>query len=275
MKLLRLSLACLFGAMFFSACVKQKFDAPPDASHNDPMLPVNSKIQAFAQGGLNDLTPGTYRALGDSTFEGIVVGDDRSGNLYKKIIVEDTNGYGITIIIDKTYLYGDLPVGRRIYLKTNGLILMNYKGVPEIVYSVNPDNTTVGIPSTLLSNYIIQGSYPNTLAPKTVSPFDLLGSPGKYVSTLIQLDNMQFDDGSANLLYSSPYTSTNRVITTCDKQVKLTMYNSNYATFQSATTPNGNGSIVGIFTVYTGSFTTPEFILRDTTDVKFTNPRCP
>ena len=92
------------------------------------------------------------------------------------------------------------------------------------------------------------------------------------MNTLVKLNNMQFDDGSANVPYSAATSSTNRVITNCDKTVKLTMYNSNYATFQPAITPNGNGSIAGIITIY---ISTPEFTLRDTTDVSFTGPRCP
>jgi hypothetical protein len=92
------------------------------------------------------------------------------------------------------------------------------------------------------------------------------------VNTLVTLKDMQFDNSSANVVYSDPNLSTNRALTDCGHSAQITMYNSNYATFQAAITPNGNGNITGIITMY---LSTPQFVLRDTTDVHFTNPRCP
>jgi hypothetical protein len=271
MKLIRLSLMCLLGGTIISSCVKQKFDAPPDTSQYDPHLTTNSKVFDFASSGIN-LQVGQSRVLGDSIFDAFIVADDRSGNLYKKIVVQDSAGYGMSLILDKTYLYGDYPVGRHIYVKTKGLVLLNYKGVPELVYSINPDNTTTGIPTSLITSFIVKGSYPNAITPITVDILSLFSDPSRYVNTLIKIDNMQFDNSSAGVVYSSPYTSTNRTITNCDHSASLVMYNSSYATFQPAITPTGNGSITGIFSVY---ISTPQFTLRDTTDVNFTAPRCP
>jgi hypothetical protein len=84
---------------------------------------------------------------------------------------------------------------------------------------------------------------------------------------------MQFETASAGVVYSLASSSTNRSISDCPFSGRLTMYNSSYSTFQAAITPTGKGSIVGIFTTY---YTTPQFVLRDTTDVIFTEPRdCP
>jgi len=271
MKLLRLSLICLCGSAILASCVKQNFTAPPNTSEYDPQLPVNSTLKDFAFSGLG-LQMGQSRVLGDSTISGIVIGDDRSGNIYKKIIIEDSAGFGMTVILDKTYLYGDYPVGRRIYIKTKGLALTNYKGVPEIVYSINPDNTTNGIPSSLINTFIIKGSYPHTIKPVSISILDLYANPYQYINTLVTLENMQFDNASAGVPYSAATSSTNRTVTNCDMSAKIIMYNSSYSSFQSALTPTGNGSITGIVSVY---ISTPQFIMRDTADVVFTTPRCP
>ncbi len=271
MRALRLSCICLLSSIIISSCVKQAFDAPPDTSGVDPNLAVSAGIRnltdmAFA------LPQDQSRLLGDTVIYGIVIGDDRSGNIYKKIIIEDTSGAGIAVIIDKSDIYGDYPVGRKIYLKTSGLYLTNYKGVPEITYSVNADGTTNGIPSTLLNNFIVKASYPHTIKPAEISITDLFSNSHQYANTLVKLSNMQFETASANVPYSAPSSSTNRTITNCDHTAKLVMYNSSYATFQPALTPTGNGTIVGIITLY---ISTPEFTLRDTSDVRFTDARCP
>ena len=271
MRYTRLAGIALVSTLIAVSCVKKTYDIPTDSSKYDPHTPTNATLGDLSAIAL-DMNTGTSRVLGDTVVYGIVVGDDKSGNIYKKIIIEDSAGHGMSIIIDKTYLYGDYPVGRKIYLKTNGLFITNYKGVPEITYSVNVDGSTNGIPSILISDYIVKASYPHIIVPKEVTATDLGSGGSKYVNTLVKLKNMQFDNSSANVMYSLATSSTNRTITDCSRTLKLTMYNSNYASWHSSITPNGNGSIVGIATLY---LSTVEFILRDTTDVIFTGQRCP
>lgn len=270
MKLLRTSILCLIGTIAISSCVKQAYDNPPDTSKNDPNLPVQATLSQLSSSGFN-LQIGQWRVMGDTTVYGIVVGDDRSGNIYKKIYIQDSSEGGMSLVLDRSNLYGDYPVGRKVYVKLQGLVLFNYKGLPEIVSSVDLLGNTAGIPSSLINNYIIKASYPNTLTPISVDPTDLFSNPYKYANTLIKLEGMQFDEASANTVYSAPSASTNRTITNCDKSVSLTMYNSSYATFQPAITPDGNGSIAGIVSIYLSK---PQLVMRDTSDVKFTNVRC-
>jgi Family of unknown function (DUF5689) len=271
MKFPRIPLLCLLGAFTLNSCVKQAFDNPPDTSSYDPYLTVHTTLAQLSQGAFG-MPSGGFRTLGDTTIYGIVVADDRSGNIYKKIYIMDSSGGGMALILDKTYLYGDYPVGRKIYVKLNGLILANYKGSPEIVASVDALGNTSGIPSALVTKYIVKASYPHPVTPTLVDANDLFSNPYKYANTLVKLTGMQFDAVSANTFYSASSASTNRTITNCDGSVKMNMYNSSYATFQPAITPNGNGSVAGIISLY---LSTPELVLRDTFDVRFTDPRCP
>jgi hypothetical protein len=269
MKFAQFSTLFLAGSLLLHSCVKKDFDNPPNTSSVDPKLTVNGSLSDLSLSALN-LSSGKYRTMGDTTVYGIVVGDDKGGNIYKKIFIQDTTG-GLQLILDKTYLYSDYPVGRKIYVKLKGLTLMNYKGTPEIVYSVNTDGTTNGIPSSLLGTYIVKANYPNTINPPQLTLFDLISNPAKYVNTLVTLKEMQFDLGSNKVVYSDPNSSTNRALINCAKTGRITMYNSNYSNFQSALTPDGNGTINGIITLYNG---TPQFTLRDTTDINFTGSRC-
>ena len=272
MKLLKTTLLCALGAMSISSCVKKDFDAPLESSQVDPMLPITAPISAVAEGALY-LESNKGRVMGDTTICGIVIGNDKTGNIYKQLYIQDTAGGAIALVLDRTNLYGDYPVGRRIYVKLKGLYLINYRGLPEIAYSIDATGGTTGIPSSLISTFIVRGSFPNTITPKVVTIADLFTSPRKYLNTLVTLDNMQFATGSNNVLYSNANASTNRTIADCPFSGSLTMYNSSYSTFQAATTPNGKGKITGIFTTY---YNTPQFVMRDTTDVQFTGERtCP
>lgn len=271
MKLLKLSCFCLLNVVLLVSCVKQAYDSPPDSSHFDPQTPVNANLRQLVSSAL-ELQIGKSRILGDTTVYGIVIGDDRSGNIYKQIIIQDSSGAGIVLMLDKTYLYGEYPVGRKVYVKLKGLTLMNFKGLPEVAYSVDSTGNSTGIPSMLINDYIVKASFPNTVVPKLVTIADLFSNPTYYLNTLIKLENMEFDASSANVLYSSPNSSTTRSIKDCPFSGTISMYNSSYATFQSATTPSGKGSIIGIFSIYN----TPQFLLRDTTDVSMSDPRtCP
>jgi hypothetical protein len=277
MKKVRFALGIIMISASFSACVKKAYDNPPDVSYLDPNLPVNATIKNLVNSAFATLpTIGSSRILGDTTISGIVIGDDRSGNIYKQIVIEDTSRGGMIILIDRTNLYNDYPAGRKIYIKAKGLYLANYKGLPEIAYSVDAAGNTSGIPSTLLNNFLVKGSYPNTIQPTVLSIADLIHNPYPYLNTLITLTHMQFDAASAGVAYSSISVSTNRTVVgtdsaSCTALGSLVMYNSSYSTFQPAITPTGNGSLTGIVSIYVS---TPQFVLRDTTDVQFTNPRC-
>jgi len=260
--------------MAISSCVKQSFSNPPDTSTLDPNLTVNTTLQNLSQQALN-MGTGQYRVLGDTTIYGVVIADDHSGNFYKQIVIQDSTA-GIVVTIDKTTIYGDYPIGRKVYVKLKGLILMNYKGLPEITYSVSATGSTTGIPSSLLNNYIVKASYPNFVTPLDISISDLLGNAASRYNTLVRLSGVEFDSLSDNMVYAQPTStgsiSSSRTVTNCAHTANLIMYNSSYATFQPAITPSGNGKLTCVVSNYNGSI---QLLIRDTSDVRFTDPRCP
>lgn len=267
MKYKLLASICLSSALL-SSCLKQEFDAPPDSSKYDPALPVQLSLRDLTYQGL-ELASGQYRTLGDTTVYGIVVANDKSGNIYKQIIIQDSSGGGIAILSDKTSLYGDYPVGRKVYVKLKGLILSNYNGLPQLVYDFGEDGRSNGIPSSVMDKFIIKASYPNPVVPKTVTMIDIFSNPDLYLNTLVKIENVQFEKSSSNVVYSDDVRSSTRVIRDCPYNAKLGMYNSSFSDFRGALTPEGKGSITCILSTYNN----PQLILRDTSDVQLTQPR--
>ena len=103
----------------------------------------------------------------------------------------------------------------------------------------------------------------------------LFGNPNQYLNKLVTMVNMEFATASSNVPYAASSLisiSTNRTIQDCPTTGSIIMYNSGFATFQAAMTPNGKGTITGIYSIYTS----PQFLIRDTSDVRLTNSRdCP
>ena len=161
MSFLRFSFLLLCASFVLNSCVKRAYDSPPDTTQYDPNLPVKMSLKDLSNSG-QSLGSGKSRVLGDTIIYGVVVADDKSGNYYKQIVIEDTSLGGVVLYLDKSYLYSDYPVGRKIYVKLNGLVLANYNGLPEIVYSCDAAGTTAPIPSGLIQNYLVKANYPNT-----------------------------------------------------------------------------------------------------------------
>ncbi len=275
MKFLRLPILLLTASVFFNSCVKRNFDTPPDTVHYDPNLPVQATLKQIVTIGTN-MSSGKSRVMGDTTVYGVVVADDKSGNYYKQIVIEDTSGGGLVLYLDKSYIYNDYPVGRKIYVKLKGLTLANYNGLPEVVYSADQAGNTVAIPSGLVGNYIVKASYPNTtVTAKNVTIEEIKGNPNAYLNTLITLSNVQFDAASSNVSYAAPSASasaTNRTIEKCDHSGSVILRTSGYCSFQPTITPSGNGTITAICSIYGGTL---QLILRDPSDVKMDAARCP
>lgn len=84
-----------------TSCRKDKIDEPP-IDTVDPMLPTTSiaDLKALFVSG----TPITV--ADDITISGIVVADDKSGNYYKTIIIDDGTA-GLPVLIDRSGLYND------------------------------------------------------------------------------------------------------------------------------------------------------------------------
>lgn len=279
-KFLKLSfvMALMTGiAILLNSC-KKDFDAPPAAA--DPNMVANTSIK-----GLKALhtTAGAYDVINtDIVVSGIVIANDKSGNLYKQLFIQDTTG-AIQIAIDATSLYGTYPIGRRVFVKCKGLCISDYNNTPQLGVKalVAGLPSFEGIPGASINNYIIGGSLGNPISPKVVTMADLntagtlpnipAGQPwqNKYLNDLIQMDSYRFSVLTDTYSDTSVYKSTqNRTIGNCSgASNNIIIRTSAYATFAGKKVPQGRGSVMALYTVF-GS--TKQLLLRDSTDVQFT-----
>jgi len=276
MKKLLLSVITILivGAIAFTSCVKKNFDNPPETYSDDPGLKVNATILQ-----LKNLYTGTPTLIdSDWTVQGIVVADDRSGNFYKQIVIQDSTS-GIPVLLNKSGLYSEYPIGRKVYIKCKGLYLGEYGKFVQL--GSVPDNTNAlsAIPTALIGNYVVKASYPHEVVPLTVTMAQIktIGTSNiKWLGTLIKLDSVEFQQAYINTPWAQdPNVSsgTDAYIEDCDgnaaKQVDVRT--SGYCNFRNGLTPAGKGSITGIFTRYNNY---AQLVIRDTNDVNMKGPRC-
>ena len=270
-KFSNLLLIMLVGFAFFSmtSCRKDKFDDPKQITE-DPNLDTISigRLKAMYSGG----SPIT---ITDSvTIAGIVVGNDISGNIYEELFIDDGN-QGLPVLIDRSALYGDFPVGRKIYIKCKGLVLGAYGGMTQLGGYANGVSVE-GIPSGLITKYIVKGptGYNVDTLTQTITNINSLNDA--YLGRLIKLVDVEFDDASAGVPFADinlPQPGTGeRYLRTCAALgTTITVRNSAYSKFASLNTPKGNGIAYGIYTKYNSE---KQLLLRDVTDLQLTNFRC-
>jgi hypothetical protein len=254
------SFLLLVTLLVFSAC-KKEFDEPPISEL--PNLVANTTIA-----DLISLASTSPVALGSQIIEATVIADDKSGNFYKQLVIQDSTA-GLRIDIDAFSIYNDFPIGRKVWIKCQGLFIWQDGDVVALVGSDNTNNSR--IPQSTYRQFIIGGEYnqPRTPTVKTLSTL----TSADY-NTLIQLDNVEFADcfAGSSYAYASTQQSKNAELTECASGGNVIVRNSGFATFANELMPTGNGSIIAVFNSFSG---TSQLFIRNPNDASsMTGTRC-
>jgi hypothetical protein len=251
-----------------TACVDEEFDAPPPGGE-DPNLTVNATIADLK--AMHTL--GQYEEITeDLVISALVVSNDREGNFYKQLIIQDSTG-GIELRIDVTDLYTLYPVGRKVYLKAKGLWLGDFNGLVQLGISVGTDDDgdpeLTRIPQTLVSQYLIQATYGHTVVANEVT-IDELSTD--LVSTLVTFRNVQFITADTGETWADPVLelSVNREVEDCARR-RLVVRSSGFATFAADLTPGGGGTLTGVLGIFGSTY---QLVIRDLNDVEMDGDRC-
>ncbi len=257
--------------MMMSACSK-KFDEPPVQTTTLAELGIKANVTIDGFKTLTYVGSGAFYPITDSfVITGLVTANDKSGNLYKQIFIQDSTG-GIEVDIENTGLYNAFPIGREVAVSCKGLYVTNYNGM-QIICSKTTQNGSpakIGIATNLISNYIKTGAI-DSVHPIVVTINQL---NTKLQGSLIKLEDFEipFPDVIFST-YSDSSVNKNTVnvnIVNCSGQTTI-IRTSAYANFASQPVPTGHGSVTAIYTVYS---TTNQLIIRDTSDVQFRGTRC-
>jgi hypothetical protein len=272
---LLLTLTALFLAVGLFSCVKNEFDEPPvgDCTVN---VTANTTIKELKAKRLSIGVPDAI--TDDLIIKGTVISDDRTGNFYKTLVIQDATA-GIEIKIDNAFLYQSYPVGREVYVRCKGLLLSDYNGVIQIIGSVAQQGGQLeefGLTEGQERLNMVRGCNTVPLAPKVVTMDELNSATlhRELISTLITLNDVQFTQCDAARPYADVATqsSLNRELENCSGD-KVLLRSSGFADFAAALTPTGKGPVTAVFSVYNSD---KQLYIRDLNDVAgMTNSRCP
>ncbi len=250
-------------------CVKTEFDEPPVGGDPVTLTPTTTIKQLKSL----HVTPGGFdKVTEDLLIGGEVVLDDRSGNYYKTIVIQDETG-GIEVKFNNGFLYQQFPMGRKIYIYCKNLVLTDYNGLTQIVGSTVEENgvlSDVGLTEAQVRAQVVKGAFATApVAPKVLT-LSQLGL--QHVSTFIRLENVQFTDADSDETFADPVTqfSLNRTVETCGGQ-QIVVRTSGFANFAGQKTPTGKGTIEGVLGIFGSTY---QLALRDPGGVQMTGTRC-
>ncbi|HLN52425.1 MAG TPA: DUF5689 domain-containing protein [Lentimicrobium sp.] len=263
MKQIKLILALiaiiLSSTLFNTGCVKDEPDIPPI------IIPYVDFDANTSIAELKNSYTGLQMITDDIIIKGIITGNDASGNLYKKLIIQDETA-AVELAIDKTNLYGLYRVGQLVYVKCKGLFIGDYNNLIQLGYIY--DGKIGRMPSIMIEEHIFHDSLPG---PKplpdtiTISEIGTAEAKNPNVSKLITFKNVIFSDpGEIFAIQDDPESdATNRTLM---DQIGNTIIvrTSKYSDFASDTIPGGYGTVTGILSVFGSDW---QLTLRDRNDV--------
>lgn len=150
----------------------------------------------------------------DIVIGGQVVSEDRSGNVYKSIYIQDATG-GIELKIGKNALYNDYKLGQWVYVKCGGLTLGAYNGMIQLGYAdpTGEYETSYIEVQYIIDTHIFRGKIDTPLQPKKVSAADLLKE--ENIGCYVELDGLTYANEIFCLIYIDSYkdkkSSSNRI----------------------------------------------------------------
>ncbi len=260
-------------AIVLIQCVDREFEIP-ELNGESPEIPEGAAILSVSD-ILDNLQLGTSVALpANSYLKGVVVGDDKSGNIYKTLFIQDESA-GIALIIDETDLFNTYFVGREVFVKLDNLYIGDFNNLPQI--GMAPDNDGVTrIPSALVSDILLPGTFNNQIEPVTL----LLGQVSdQHLNMLVKFENVEFPDSYLGDTYATAvpseniFQSENIPLENCDG-ASITIRSSGFSSFANTVIAEGNGTLYGVLGKFGTGQEAYQITLRDLGDVQLDGERC-
>lgn len=232
-------LLVLLSALFVSC--KKDYEIPPIQA-----LPMGDSLTIA-----DLLAMPTGSTFTEASVFGVVTADEKSGNLYKTIFIQDRQtGKAIELLMNTS---SGARIGDevRVYLDKD-MFVNDYHNLPQLTgkdgKGFNPDGHLIIYPKN------------KPIEPTVVTIADI--KTGSYTAGLVKLENVEFaDQGSA---FCNIGETTNRTLR--DDTGEIIVRTSNYANFAYDLMPAGRGSLVAIASVYNNDW---QLIIRSKTEMKF------
>ncbi len=256
-------------ALFISGC-EDDFAEPP--VQDFPSIQSNTTIAELK--ALHDIAKEDATLIEDDLIiEGTVTANDRSGNFFKALVIQDETA-AIEVRIDVNDVYLDYPVGTKAYVICKNLYVGDFSNKHQISATEQGDE----IPEPIMGVHVVPGGpadliiEPQVIDLANYQSGDFDQATLELTNMLVRLENVEFacQNAGNQLADAINKESVNAVINDCNNNT-IEMRTSGFADFAFMPAPTGNGSITAIFGVFT---TTRQITIRDMNDLNMEGPRC-
>lgn len=223
-------------------------------------------------------TVGTKEDGSHIIIAGRVISSDRTGNIYKNLVIQDETG-ALAMSINQSGLYNNYRVGQEVVIDVTDMHIGKYNGLQQLGwpdYSEQYGWQATFMPMAFFQQHAQLNGLPavekvDTLVASIASLPTTAEGMVKWQSQLVRFNNVRFEDGDGALCYTDgSEISSNRTLYDKDGN-QIIVRNSGYATFWSDRLPKDYGDVVGILSYYGTSGW--QLLLRSTDDcINFGNP---
>lgn len=282
MNKLQFPLLLFFSMLMFFGCQKwsePEFEVkdwvPPEGTKSNHFWTIGKKtttdIRNILSRHTNDNPPDSiapFAEAGSTTryVRGVVVSSDEGGNFYKSMVIQDSTG-GVSLQLDASGLFNTYPVGQKIVLVVNGLVVGDYNTLPQVGWIYN--GTQVGrINSLFFDKYIIRdglASLSNLPKPLTNNTIDFLTD--NDINKLVRLEDVTFEEEAIGKPFAFGQIDTDWKIyvpLANGTEQEVIVRTSSFAKFRSMLIEDKKYNLTGILTKYR---TTYQLMIRTKDDI--------
>lgn len=205
---------------------------------------INTSIKALDQKVRQNENPFLRLQESEDTLwlEGYISSSDLGGNFYKEVYLQDAPenpDRAMRILLDQTGINNHFPLGRKLYIKLNGLGVGFHKGILTLgLY--NADGLE-NLPPYLIEEHIIRSDQDFVIHPMTV---EVSNFEEEKVGMRIRLEEVQFSDAERGRTFAAQAFDRfdgERRLLHCKIHHNVWLSTSTFSKFKSVTIPHKGG----------------------------------
>lgn len=260
MKLLRNISLPLIASLALFAC-ERDYDAPllTEPEYTGPAANITISELRTENAAATDKAP--IIITQDQVLKAVITGNDESGNIFKKIYLQDETG-AIEMEVDQSSVYNYYPVGQTVYVDLNGLSISVYGDEQQLGH---PEGYLFRTPWEDFEKHVSKDGWANPENAKPVVIDDIStinAAPDNYKFKLVQFTGVTLQNGGKGIF--APEDGYGEENITDSHGNTIMIRTSNYASFAGNKLPEGKGNVTGILGRFRGTW---QLTLRTANDV--------
>jgi len=196
----------------------------------------------------------------------VVVSSDEGENYYKSIVIQDSTG-GVELQLDMIGLYTIYPVGQKVVIVLNDLVIGDYNHLPQVGWM--RDDQVRHINSLYFDQYIIRDGLPSlSNLPKALTNNEIDFTKLRDINKLVRLEGVTFQSEAIGepLAYNNFTTNWKvRVPLANGNTQEVTVRTSNSARFRGTIIEEKEYNLTGILTTDKGTY---QLMIRTKDDIE-------